>query len=199
LQAFSVDDANLSFKYLAMKPGECLVFSKRTLHTSDPRPHLRGDKISRLAMSVRVIVRAPGQSRIGFNPTHSYCTQNGHGLHRQLAKKAIHLENGTVQLDVGRHEMLFFDGSGLGIRHNQDRADASQPARRSGVREAKVEGSISAASEDGVEAEALRLAEQIEDLQGRRDGATNDAARKLYEGLLEKKEKLMEALTEKLL
>ena len=49
----SVDDVGLSFEYLAMCAGECLVFSKRTLHMSDPRPHLRGLQTNRLALNFR--------------------------------------------------------------------------------------------------------------------------------------------------
>lgn len=52
---------------------------------------------------------------------------------------------------------------------------------------------------DTMEEEALRLAEQIETLQARRDKAINDVSRKLYTGLLQKKEKLLEVLTGKLL
>ena len=44
-----IDDAGLQFRYLGMEPGDCLVFSKRTLHMSDPRPMWRGDRVERLA------------------------------------------------------------------------------------------------------------------------------------------------------
>ena len=54
-------DTQLSWRYLNMTPGECLVFSKRTLHMSDPRPHLSGrvpvGQLRRLAMNVRVAIR----------------------------------------------------------------------------------------------------------------------------------------------
>ena len=50
----SLDDLQLSLEYLAMQPGECLIFSKRTLHMSDPRPHLKNLKVRRLALNMRV-------------------------------------------------------------------------------------------------------------------------------------------------
>ena len=57
----SIEQAKLNFQYLAMRSGECLIFSKRTLHMSDPRPHLpEYDGVSvenntRLAMNVRLV------------------------------------------------------------------------------------------------------------------------------------------------
>ena len=55
----SLDECALSFEYLACDPGDLLIFSKRTLHMSDPRPHLREHAdVRRLALNMRVIVRA---------------------------------------------------------------------------------------------------------------------------------------------
>jgi hypothetical protein len=49
----SIDELQLSLEYLAMQPGDCLIFSKRTLHMSDPRPHLRNLDVRRLALNMR--------------------------------------------------------------------------------------------------------------------------------------------------
>jgi len=64
-------DANLSFEYLRPKPGEVLIFSKRTLHFSDPRPYMHGLKVDRLVMNMRVIVKHP-QYGVPFQPNHPY-------------------------------------------------------------------------------------------------------------------------------
>lgn len=110
-----LDDCQLGFEYLAMAPGECLVFSKRTLHMSDPRPHMRGERIERLALNVRVLVRKPGEGTISFVPKHHYCRM--FALHRELVRRAERAEgadaHGRLRVSVGRHEMLHFDGEFL--------------------------------------------------------------------------------------
>ena len=64
-----------------MTPGECLVFSKRTLHMSDPRPHLDPNRpdfipvgqLQRLAMNVRIVVRPRrGARQMNFWSGHEY-------------------------------------------------------------------------------------------------------------------------------
>lgn len=109
LEEYSVDEADLSFKYLDMQPGDCLVMSKRTLHMSDPRPHLRNEKVSRLALNVRVLVRPSDTNVIDIDPTCAACVQ--YYAYEQIGKRAVYSEsNGKMQVAVGRHEMLFPDG-----------------------------------------------------------------------------------------
>lgn len=76
----SVADAGLSFKYLNMSAGECLLFSKRTMHLSDPRPFLRRQvapgHLARLAMNLRVLVKEPGATTIPFWSGHKYNLPN---------------------------------------------------------------------------------------------------------------------------
>jgi len=56
----SVDECGFSFEYLHCQPGDLLVFSKRTLHMSDPRPVLRSMQTNRLAINLRVLILPPG-------------------------------------------------------------------------------------------------------------------------------------------
>lgn len=55
-----------------MKKGDCLIFSKRTLHMSDPRPHLEGASVNRLAMNVRVLVKPRDRSTFNVWTGHRY-------------------------------------------------------------------------------------------------------------------------------
>jgi hypothetical protein len=73
----NLSSAHLSFGYADLDPGEVLVFSKRTLHMSDPRPHLVADLMARypdrLAVSVRAAVVADDEARgVPFWPAHSW-------------------------------------------------------------------------------------------------------------------------------
>ena len=73
LQRFdSLEASGLRFEYLDMAPGECLVFSKRTLHLSDPRPHLDGEDVGRLAMNVRVLLRPADRPSFSVWAGHRY-------------------------------------------------------------------------------------------------------------------------------
>ena len=105
----SVEELGLRLEYLAMAPGECLVFSKRTLHMSDPRP----ERTRRLALNFRVVVRPRGQAEVAFATGHPYCTLSP--LHRRLARRARPPPGGgpVKRLAVSRHEMLSFDGRTL--------------------------------------------------------------------------------------
>merc|ERR1712196_431069 len=51
-----VSDCNFTFEYLDMKPGELLIFSKRTMYMSDPRLVLRNLPANRLAMNIRIVL-----------------------------------------------------------------------------------------------------------------------------------------------
>lgn len=68
----TAEDAGLRFEYLDMKPGDCLIFSKRTLHMSDPRPHLEGTSINRLAMNVRILVKPAARDTFNVWLGHRY-------------------------------------------------------------------------------------------------------------------------------
>jgi len=66
--------AKLSFRYFNGSEGDALVFSKRTLHMSDPRPHLLRDlrerPPDRLAISVRAAVK-DADGGLNFWPGHA--------------------------------------------------------------------------------------------------------------------------------
>lgn len=66
--------AKLSFRYFNGTEGDALVFSKRTLHMSDPRPHLLRDlrerPPDRLAVSVRAAVK-DADGGLNFWPGHT--------------------------------------------------------------------------------------------------------------------------------
>lgn len=68
----NLTESGLEFQYLDMHAGDCLIFSKRTLHMSDPRPLLAGKATNRLALNVRLIVREKDEDTIPFWPDHIY-------------------------------------------------------------------------------------------------------------------------------
>ena len=95
---------DMSFSYLGMTPGECLIFSKRTLHMSDPRPLMKGERARRLALNVRVLIRNPkfgGKVHVWF----------GHGKFTtseelQWLRKRWGNPTGTALVSISRFEML---------------------------------------------------------------------------------------------
>lgn len=97
----------ITFAYLAMQPGDCFVFSKRTLHMSDPRPRLHGRACNRIAVQLRVVVRRPGEDTIPFWAGHLLChCEEGW---RKLALKAGDLPKGMggrQRVKLSRFEML---------------------------------------------------------------------------------------------
>uniref|UniRef100_A0A7S3B575 Uncharacterized protein n=1 Tax=Haptolina ericina TaxID=156174 RepID=A0A7S3B575_9EUKA len=68
----SLEDAGLRFRYLDMRPGDCVIMAKRTLHGSDPRPHLRGETVDRLAMNVRILIKPKGRRTFNIWTGHRY-------------------------------------------------------------------------------------------------------------------------------
>jgi hypothetical protein len=68
----SANESGLEFQYLDMHAGDCLIFSKRTLHMSDPRPFLAGNPPKRLALNVRLIIREKDEDTIPFWPGHIF-------------------------------------------------------------------------------------------------------------------------------
>lgn len=68
----TVDELEMKFDYVAAKPGDCVVWSKRTLHMSDPRPLLEGRTIKRKVIQIRVVLKPadPAQKTMVYNPKH---------------------------------------------------------------------------------------------------------------------------------
>lgn len=68
----TVDELDMKFDYIAAKPGECVVWSKRTLHMSDPRPLLEKRTVKRKVIQIRVVLRPmdTSQKTLVFNPDH---------------------------------------------------------------------------------------------------------------------------------
>ena len=66
------DSIDMRFQYLDMRPGDCMIMSKRTLHMSDPRPHLEGNSIERLAMNVRVLIKPAARPTFNLWEHHKY-------------------------------------------------------------------------------------------------------------------------------
>lgn len=65
----SVDECDFSFRYLDLTPGDCLLMNRHQLHMSDPRPHLAGRPVDRLALTLRVIVKPPGTATVEMDHT----------------------------------------------------------------------------------------------------------------------------------
>jgi len=108
----SVHDANLSFHYMHLEAGECLIWSKRTLHMSDPRPHLRGGTNERSAAHLRVAVRAHPGAALDYWPNHPYAREYGTFMWR-LKRKSTHM------VRTGGYHQLFVDGDELIERNSR--------------------------------------------------------------------------------
>ena len=112
LKIFSAfNESGLEFQYLDMRAGDCLIFSKRTLHMSDPRPWLAGSSPKRLALNVRLIIRDQDEDTIPFSPTHRMA--NFYPMHAGLkhwalkqAKQVGQFAPSVVRLPVSRFDML---------------------------------------------------------------------------------------------
>jgi len=98
----NIDDCKFTFKYLDMKAGECLLFSKRQLHMSDPRPTLERKFSNRLAVHMRIIIKNPGSKSIKFWPNHVY--KDRYPLHKHLSE----ICDKDLNLSVGRFGMIDF-------------------------------------------------------------------------------------------
>ena len=68
----SLQEMGADFSYLDMRPGDCMIFSKRTLHMSDPRPVLKGHAVTRHSVNVRALVRPEGKATVNFWPNNIY-------------------------------------------------------------------------------------------------------------------------------
>ncbi len=112
LKVFSTfNESGLGFQYLDMHAGDCLIFSKRTLHMSDPRPLLAGKPPKRLALNFRLIVRDKGEDTIPFWPGHIFQTLGP--MHSGLkywalkqAQQAKQAMRSVIRVPVSRFDML---------------------------------------------------------------------------------------------
>jgi len=103
-------DANLTFEYLQPKPGEVLVFSKRTIHFSDPRPHLAKLPVDRLVMNMRIIIR--DVHGVPFRPQHPYINS----LPRRLKRSWTTFAGGLNHMQgLSKYDWLFGVGSGVSL------------------------------------------------------------------------------------
>lgn len=68
----TVEELDMSFEYVGAKSGECVIWSKRTLHMSDPRPILESRTLKRKVIQIRVVLKPKDktQSTLVFNPNH---------------------------------------------------------------------------------------------------------------------------------
>lgn len=96
----SIDDCKFRFRYLDMKSGDCLLFSKRQLHMSDPRTVLQNNFSNRLAIYMRIIIKKDASSSIKFWPNHSY--KNKYKLINQLSKVC----DENLNINVDRYSMV---------------------------------------------------------------------------------------------
>ena len=114
LKIFSnLTESGLEFQYLDMHAGDCLIFSKRTLHMSDPRPWLAGKPPTRLALNVRLIIRDKDEDAISFWPGHAYQKRfpMNSGLKSwalKQAKQANQAMRIVIPVQVSRFDMLDF-------------------------------------------------------------------------------------------
>jgi hypothetical protein len=110
LKTFSdFNETGLELQYLDMHAGDCLIFSKRTLHMSDPRPFFAGLSPKRRALNVRVIIRDKGRDTIPVYPSYKgqflidswlgYRALNQAGKSKQTVKNIVHVP-------ISRFDML---------------------------------------------------------------------------------------------
>ena len=92
--------ANLTFHYMDLAAGDCLLWSKRTLHMSDPRPHLLGGVNKRTAAHVRVAARSAPGGAIDYWPNHPYAKERGTMMWR------LKRESQTMQRRRGYHQLV---------------------------------------------------------------------------------------------
>jgi len=72
-ESFEADnflENTLTCQYVDAAPGDCLIMSKRTLHMSDPRPHLVNRQVNRLALNIRVLLRPQGQETVPLDTSY---------------------------------------------------------------------------------------------------------------------------------
>lgn len=99
-------DEVLKFEYLDMKPGDCMLMSKHSLHMSDPRPHLlasrKGKTGSRRAVALRIVLKNPSDDGfLRFNSNHPYVYYSP--LHASLKKRVF--EENAKELPSGSRQL----------------------------------------------------------------------------------------------
>ena len=102
------DESGLEFQYLDMHAGDCLVFNKRSLHLSDPRPSLSGHPATRLALNFRVVIRGKDEDTIPYYPGFQFAKI--YPAHSGLKYKALKYakQSGQYIIDVplSRFDMI---------------------------------------------------------------------------------------------
>ena len=114
----SLSTLGIKLSYLDMRPGDLLLFSKRQMHMSDPRPALRDVVNTRQAAHGRVVVRPAGARGIVVWPGHAYLQdlassnaahQTRHWMQAIVSKRAIATtgaQRGNVMIQPTRYEMM---------------------------------------------------------------------------------------------
>ena len=99
--------ANLTFHYMDLDAGDCLLWSKRTLHLSDPRPHMRGGGNERVAAHLRVSARERPHGAIDYWPNHPYTAYVGSMPWRlRQQSRSMSRKGGYHQLFVKGDELI---------------------------------------------------------------------------------------------
>jgi len=106
-----VNESGLEFRYLDMHAGDCLIFSKRTLHMSDPGPALSNLLSNRVALRLVVPLLSKNKDTIPFfsNSPIAKLTPMNSGLKHmalELAKKAKQVSKSIIHVPVSRYDML---------------------------------------------------------------------------------------------
>ena len=120
----TLEGLGIRLHYLDAQPGDILVFSKRQMHMSDPRPTLRGVTNMRKAAHGRFVVKSKGEQGIRFWTGHPYVRSSS--TSSNLAARGRHWMNDVVArrvtstdgpnhkiIEVKRYEMM-------GVRHSAD-------------------------------------------------------------------------------
>ena len=108
-----VNELGLKFRYLDMHAGDCLIFSKRTLHMSDPGPALSKLLSNRVALRLIVPLLSKNKDTIPFfsNSPIAKSTPMNSGLKHmalKLAKTANQISKSIIHVPVSRYDMLDF-------------------------------------------------------------------------------------------
>ena len=108
-------DLKLKPKYLAAKPGDCLVFGGQLMHMSDPRPLPDGMK-PRVAMNLRVVLREPdGSIKVAVDGQDTYLNFQNPPL-----RDKVH----ELRMDPEAHGVhTLEDGTRIGYLHGVKRYD----------------------------------------------------------------------------
>mmetsp|Transcript_16504 Transcript_16504/g.22622 ORF Transcript_16504/g.22622 Transcript_16504/m.22622 type:complete len:390 (-) Transcript_16504:220-1389(-) len=148
----------LQFEYLDMKPGECMIMSKRSLHMSDPRPHLEGIPSNRRAFVLRIILpdKNSKENFLRFNVNHKFTRYSRlHSSLKQVALRGKKLEKGVYQLRLKSHFDMFDPNVSL-----TDQIRSSNP--KPGIIYVFVCAFLSVATAYFIQTQTLNIAEKKE-------------------------------------